>query len=180
MPNYFAIYADFKNMTNETYDGKRLNDAKLNDPKCFEATMSFFKDSILKNGVARIAYSYDQACDLNLDDNDPSIQGDIRKDRKKSQLFHQKKGEIQIGDYLIYRHLPKKDYYTVVKITGDYYFDLPTAYSDFGHCRPCELILSIKGETNVEINKPNPIPYRQAFNRLDKSQLTEIRNHYNI
>ena len=47
---------------------------------------------------------------------------------------------MQVGDLVAVLNMPDDGLFTICRITGDYYFDIPEELEDFGHVRPVEIL----------------------------------------
>ena len=95
----------------------------------------------LKAGQARMGWSWDDTLDLRVIWEKLKQGKPLDEKQKKAKRCLGFLRYVNLGDYIIYPHQPKRGQFSVVKITGDYdYSDAADDLGDdFRSFRPCSL-----------------------------------------
>jgi len=132
----------------------------------------FFKE--LKQGRMRQGWGWLQEQDLRkirqLVQQEEQLAPDQKDAWKGRRLLESEPDGMQIGDIVILPNLPKAGYWSIVKVTGNYYFEIDAEQKDFGHIRPVELL-----------NSDNPInPYSRRVSALLRGTFRTRNRLWNI
>lgn len=93
----------------------------------------------LKAGRARMGWSWDDKLDLRVIQEKREQGEPLDEDQKGAVRCLGFLNYVNLGDYIIYPHQPKRGEFSVVKITGDYDYATDGLEDDFRSFRPCSL-----------------------------------------
>lgn len=148
---------------------------RTEDRKTGQPAVGVFEE--LKAGQARMGWSWDDKLDLRV----------IQEKRERGESLDEEQKEaidclgflnyVNLGDYIIYPHQPKRGQFSVVKIKGEYDYSDATDglgdYSDFRSFRPCSLETPSPVEMYDKI-VPSTLRYRLGkqgrFSRVNDSE----------
>ena len=136
-----------------------------------------FLNDALRNGLLRQGWGWDKSQDLRdleaLWANDGEL-SDIQKQAGRHRRMGNGQGDayMQAGDLVAIPNMPNDGLFTIARITGDYYFEIPEAIGDFGHVRPVE-VLTPMGVSNH--NRLVHAGLRRSFRAL--SRMWNIRSY---
>ena len=99
----------------------------------------------LREGLLRQGWGWEESQDLRrLEDlwaRDDKL-SEIQKQVSRHWRMGNGRGDdyMQVGDLVAVLNMPDDGLFTICRITGDYYFDIPEELKDFGHVRPVEVL----------------------------------------
>ena len=121
------------------------------------------KDSIpylsgqLEKGKLRQGWGYLENQHLELIRKRKDKRRKLNADQKKCwrgnrRMLNTEEGSIQVGDIILTPHLPERGCWSIIKVVGDYFYEIDQDQQDFGHTLPVELL-----------TKERPVnPYEEA------------------
>lgn len=113
---------------------------KTTDKKTGQPVAGVFEE--LKAGQARMGWSWDDTLDLRVIQEKLKQGEPLDKEQKEAKRCLNFLRYVNLGDYIIYPHQPKRGQFSVVKITGEYGYSEATdglGGGDFRSFRHCSL-----------------------------------------
>ncbi len=123
----------------------------------------------LRQGRARIGWSYEDDLDLRIIQDIRDKGGDHNERQNEAMLCRRFLTEVREGDLLLYPHQPKRDQFSVARVTGDYGYDGGIG-GDFRSVRPCELI------TETPVDMYDEIVLSSLRRRMGKPRRLSVVN----